>query len=81
MSNLEIELLEYVSKIVSSINQLIKGDNFKHDELIRILKQASIYDIVLKGMLYTETPYIKTLYIDSSKELVQMIANLDKSKV
>jgi hypothetical protein len=31
-------------------------------------------------MFLSKTPYIKTLYIDSSKELMEMIAKLDTTK-
>jgi uncharacterized phage infection (PIP) family protein YhgE len=81
MSNLEIELLEYVSKMTTNMNQLVKKAHPCQEELIKTLRLSCIYDIVLKGMMSTKTPYIKTLYIDSSKELVQMVANLDKSLV
>jgi len=63
------------------MNELIKGGFPCQDELVKTLKVSCIYDIVLKGMMSTKTPYIKTLYIDSSKELVQMVANLDKTLV
>lgn len=50
------------------------------EELIKIFRSSNIYDIVMKGMVHTETSYIKTLYMDENKEIAEMIAQLDKSK-
>ena len=51
-----------------------------HEEVIKIIRTSNIYDVTLKGMDRTETSYIKTLYMDSSREIAEMIAQLDKSK-
>ena len=31
------------------------------------MKGAGVYDVLLKGITYTDTQYIKKLYIESSK--------------
>jgi hypothetical protein len=53
LSNIEIELIEYISKIIGNINQILKPDSGKVEELIKILRSSNIYDIVMKGMVHT----------------------------
>lgn len=53
LSNIEIELLEYISRITANINQFLKPDFSKVEEVIKIVRNSKIYDIILKGMEHT----------------------------
>jgi hypothetical protein len=47
---------------------------------LKILRASNIYDIILKGMVKTETAFIKSLYMDFNKIIAEMVAQLDRTK-
>lgn len=79
-SNFEIELLDYTSLSIKRANEIAHGDIMLDESIVNYMKKANIYDVMLKGIIFTDTHYIKNLYIDSSKELSEMIAKRDRSK-
>lgn len=48
--------------------------------MLNILRGSLIYEVILKGIIFTDSHYIKDLYIESSKELSEMLAKIDYNK-
>lgn len=66
-SNFEIELLDYTSLSIKRAGEIPLGEARTEETLLNCLKVSSIYDVMLKGVIFTDTHYIKDLYIDTSK--------------
>ena len=79
-SNFEIELLEYVSLGIKRIEEIQLGEDRVNEVIIGCMKSSGIYEVLLKGLTFTETHYIKKLYLELSKEVSEMLARVDRSK-
>jgi hypothetical protein len=78
-SNFEIELLEYISLGIKRAGEIQK-DEHMDEAIINCMKGSGVYEVLLKGITFTDTHYIKNLYIECSKEFSEMLARVDRSK-
>lgn len=56
------------------------GDDRTKEVIIGCMKSSGIYEVLLKGITFTEVHYIKKLYIELSKQFSEMLARVDKGK-